>query len=166
MQEWKLLAPQTFFNEGLGYDTHALYQLPTLRQKCFPAYPTDCINYTLISQPGVLRERLFDCEISNILFISPSRFPPLSSCDDAEAPNATRASSPQCLDFGPPHTHTHTHPRQLFSLQCFWAHLPQVLPICRRMPWSVRSRQMTKDYLFIYRTTDSTTKTSPETQEV
>ena len=54
--------PNTFFEEGLEYDTHAIYQLPTLRQKCFPAYPTDYINYTLLCQPTVLRERLFDCE--------------------------------------------------------------------------------------------------------
>ena len=75
MAEWKLLAPHTCFNEGLEYDAHALYQPPTLRQKRLPAYPTDYINYTLICQPDVLRERLLIARVLTFSLLFPLAFP-------------------------------------------------------------------------------------------
>ena len=67
-------SPSTFFNEGLEYDTNAIYQLPTLRQKCFPSFPTGYINYALARQPMELHERLYECETICFSFFSSLSF--------------------------------------------------------------------------------------------
>ena len=117
--EWKLLAPDTFFNEGLCYDTHALYQLPTLHQKCFPAYPTEYINHTLICQPDMHRERL-DCEGSIfylVSFPSPSPGKLLRCCRSFP--------SPQCFPF-----RRLGHPASVHH-RCF---SPRMLPKSTQLP--------------------------------
>ena len=102
MAEWKLLAPHTFFDEGLVYDTHALYQLPTLRQKC-PLLSDRLYQLYVDLSSGRASREDFDCESSNFLFTLPSRLPPLSHADDAKASPSTCASfAPSSSSNAPP----------------------------------------------------------------
>ena len=53
--EWKLLSPTTFFEEGLELDTNAIYQLPVLHNRCFPSDPDYYIDYCMLFQPDKLQ---------------------------------------------------------------------------------------------------------------